>query len=118
MGDWRKQGHAIRRREGAPSSHLDGSRISTQRENNTLVATSGAGTSVMALSTSPGAMAVPNNPDLEDTASQHRAAASGHASIYGLGSLTPTTMLDPQGGFNHRAVKDSPDAAIYPDDQQ
>lgn len=27
MGDWRRQGHAIRRREGAPSSHLDGSRL-------------------------------------------------------------------------------------------
>ncbi len=27
MGDWRKQGHAIRRREGAPSSHIGGSRL-------------------------------------------------------------------------------------------
>jgi hypothetical protein len=27
MGDWRRQGHAIRRREGAPSSHSEAAHL-------------------------------------------------------------------------------------------
>lgn len=104
MGDWRRQGHAIRRREGAPSSHLDGAlTISTQRDNNTIVATSPEGTSVMALSSSPVKMQVPNNPDLDDRPSLHAYAAQNHAAIHGLGP-----------DFQHVMVKTAPDAAIYP----